>query len=152
MRLALYISLFLLSIASFAQEVKTELLNPNIRIGEQATLIFSLSYEDPKGEAKIAWPQFSDELTDEIEVIDKTIDYEVLVDSTRSLYKREQKLYLTSFEAGTYYTPALEIELDDTILKTESLVLRVETIAVDTSKGIYDIQPNYEVPYSFTEK
>ena len=133
-------------------QVNSELLKPEIRIGEQSTFIFSLTYQDPEGDAAIGWPQFDDNLTDDIEIVDRTIDYETLIDSASSTYFREQKLFITAFEKGNYEIPAFEIELDDTIYTTEPTILLVETVEVDTSKGIYDIHNNYKVDYSFQEK
>ncbi|MCH2233010.1 MAG: BatD family protein [Crocinitomicaceae bacterium] len=146
------IAFLLLTSAIFAQELKSQLLQSEIRIGEQTTFVFSLTYDDPEGNAVIAWPQFSDNLTDDIEIVDQTIDYETLIDSNKSTYLREQKLFLTSFEKGRYEIPPLEIELNDSTYTTKPTYLLVETVEVDTSKGIYDIHNPYKVEYSFEEK
>lgn len=152
MRIILLISVWLICFLSFGQEINSILQRPNIRIGEQATFVIKLKYDDADGTARIGWPQFSEELTKDIEIIDRTVDYATLVDSVKGTFLREQKLFITSFEPGTFVIPPFEVEFNDSVYFTEQVILNVETVAIDTSKGIYDIQPNYTVDYSFQEK
>lgn len=140
-----------ISLAGFGQKAYMSIDTSRIRIGEQTILRLYFEYANPKEDALIGWPQYDDNLTDEIEIIDKTVDYEALTDSTTKTYLREQQITISVFEPGYFKIPAQEIELNETIYTTNELDIFVETVEVDTSKGIVDIKPKYEVNYSFSE-
>lgn len=136
---------------AFGQEAHVRLDTNRIRIGEQTILHVWFDYQNPREDALIGWPQVDDQLTDEIEIIDKTVDYESLLDSSTYTYRREQQLTISAFEPGKFRIPPFTIELNEDTFKTPELNLLVETVEVDTSKGIVDIKPIYQVEYSFTE-
>lgn len=152
MKLIGYILAFFTGLSSIAQTLEGKLLQDEIKIGEQATYVLTLIYQDKKGDAKIAWPTFDENLTDYIEIVDQTIDYETLEDSAASRYKREQKLFLTAFEEGKFRIPPFQVELNDSVLTTNSNYLLVNTVEVDTSKGIYGNFQNYQTDYTFKER
>lgn len=136
---------------AFSQKASMTIDNNQIRIGEQTTLRIFFEYSNPQEDAVLGWPQFDDQLTDEIDIIDKTVDYENLIDSATQTYLREQQLTISAFEPDTLTIPSLKIELNDQTFETNPLTLLVNTVEVDTSKGIVDIKPNYQVEYSFGE-
>ncbi len=140
-----------ISLAGFGQKAYMSIDTSRIRIGEQTILRLYFEYANPDEDALIGWPQYDDNLTDEIEIIDKTVDYEALTDSTTKTYLREQQITISVFEPGYFKIPAQEIELNESIYMTNELDILVETVEVDTSKGIVDIKPKYEVNYSFSE-
>lgn len=142
---------FLLSSLAFGQQAGMSLDASRIRIGEQTVLHIYFEYANPKEDALIGWPQFDETVTDGVEIIDKTVDYETLIDSATQTYRREQQITISAFEPDTIEIPGVQIELNDAVYETNSLQLLVETVAVDTSKGIVNIKPNYEVEYSFGE-
>ena len=146
------ISLLLISFPSFGQEARLNLSYEKIRIGEQISLTLELEYENPKEDALIAWPQFDDAITKYIEIVDRTVDYDELLDSANQIYIRKQQLLVTSFQPGYHLIPSIGIELNDSIYQTNAQTLLVETVEVDTSKGLTDIKPNYQVSYTFSEK
>ncbi|MBL7897984.1 MAG: hypothetical protein JNJ99_05580, partial [Crocinitomicaceae bacterium] len=78
-------------------------------------------------------------------------DYESVIDSISKTYLREQQITISAFEPGVFKIPAVDIEFNETVIQTNELEILVETVPVDTSKGIVDIKPIYEVEYSFTE-
>ena len=135
-----------------AQKAEMALDRGNLRIGEQTILRIFFEYSNPKEDALIGWPQFDNQLNDKIEIIDKTVDYESLIDSLTKTYRREQQLTVTAFEPGNFIIEPIEIELNETVYTTNSLQLMVSTVEVDTSKGIVDIKPKYEVEYTFGER
>lgn len=143
--------LFFLSLTGFGQKAYMRIDTSRLRIGEQTVLRLFFEYPNPQEDALIGWPQFDDNLTDEIEIIDKTVDYESLLDTVTKTYLREQKLTISVFEPGYFKIPPLQIELNESVYETNELDLLVETVEVDTSKGIVDIKPKYEVKYSFGE-
>lgn len=146
------ISFIIFLAQGYAQKAEMVLDKTNLRIGEQTVLRIFFDYENPKEDALIGWPQFDDELSDKIEIIDKTVDYESMVDSISKTYRREQQLTVTAFEPGNFTIAPVEIELNETVYTTNSLQLIVSTVEVDTSKGIVDIKPKYEVEYTFGER
>jgi hypothetical protein len=129
-----------------------ELEQDRIRIGEQAVLHLYFQYDNPKEDALIGWPYYDDRLTEEIEILDRTVDYEALIDSASSTFLREQKLVITVFEEGEYPIPPQRIELNDSVFYTNPEYLVVQTVKVDTSESIKPIKDNYEVPYPFSER
>lgn len=136
----------------FSQSATLFLDTHKIRIGEQIKMQLTFDYENPRGNAVVLWPIYDDLLTDGIEIVSKSIDKDELIDSSKALYRRQQRFILTSFEEGTYSIPPQEIELGDSTYLTDSALILVETVPVDTSKGVYDIKPIYAVDYPITER
>jgi hypothetical protein len=89
-----------ISLAGFGQKAYMSIDTARIRIGEQTILRLYFEYANPNEDALIGWPQYDDNLTDEIEIIDKTVDYESLTDSTTKTYLREQQITISVFEPG----------------------------------------------------
>jgi len=151
----LFIILFFFQITfGFSQKAEMTLDNKVIRIGEQTKLRIFFEYQNPDEDALIGWPQFDQYLTKkkEIEIIEKTVDYESLKDSLTQTYLREQQLTITGFKPGNYIIPAQKIELNDAVYETNEIEILVNTVEVDTSKGIVDIKPKYEVEYTIGER
>ncbi|MFT5819174.1 MAG: hypothetical protein ACI8ZM_000397 [Crocinitomix sp.] len=147
-----YILFFILSLGAYGQRASMQLDTTQLRIGEQTVLHLYFEYQNPKGEALIIWPEFDDALTKDIDIVDKTIDSDFLLDSASATYLREQQLLITAFERGRYTIPQQEIRLEDSIYYTNTAQLLIETVEVDTSKGIADIKPIYSVDYPFSER
>src|SRR5688572_27565507 len=145
------IILFLIAQTLYGQKAYMRIDTSHLRIGEQTVLRLYFEYANPDEDALIGWPQFDDNLTDEIEIIDKTVDYESMIDSVTKTYLREQQITISVFEPGFFKIPSLEIEMNESVYETNELDILVETVEVDTSKGIVDIKPKYEVKYTFTE-
>jgi hypothetical protein len=144
----------LLSIAgsSFGQRAYMELDTHDLRIGEQTILHLFLEYQNPNGNALIDWPSFDETLTKDIEIVRQSVDRDKVIDSLSQTYLREQELLITIFEAGEYIVPSQEIGFNDTILTTNTELIKIETVEVDTSQGIADIKPIYSVNYPFSER
>jgi hypothetical protein len=148
------ITIAILTISCFAvgQEAKISLDRSAMRIGEQTVLHLSFKYQNPNGTALIVWPTYESNLTDDIEIVKKSIDQEILIDSATSTFQREQNLVITVFEEGDYAIPAQEIKMGDSTYYTNTLDLMIETVEVDTSKGITDIKPIYTLDYPLSER
>lgn len=141
-----------LAFGSFGQLARLQLETEQLRIGEQTSLTLSFDYPDPSATARIGWPQFGDTLTAAVEIVDRSLDRAILVDTAKRLFRRRQELRITCFVPGEHLIPAIGIALDDSLYFTRTARLTVETVAVDTAKGIVDIQPNYTVTYSLGER
>lgn len=148
----LNISFVLLVHSVFSQEALMTFRDPELRIGEQTEFVLSVEYANPDRDVLIAWPQFDQMLTDYIEILDRTVDYDEIVDSVNGIFVRKQEFTVTCFDAGLHRIQPIGIEVDDSMYYTNTAELLVETVEVDTSKGITDIKENYSVKYSFGEK
>lgn len=142
----------LLALSAMGQQAYMRLDNHKLRIGEQTVLHLFFDYNNPNEDALIIWPEFDETITDHVEIVDKTIDKEIITDSALGTYQREQKLLITVFEPGTYRIPSQTIFLNDSAFTTEEDSILVETVEVDTTKGIADIKPIYSVNYPFSER
>ena len=106
---------------SFAQEtmVKAEIDTTNIRIGEQFNLKISVDETQnvilPKLQLK------------GLEIIDST-----KVDTVKNSLIR--KYILTGFDSGAFYIPQQQIFVKNQAYLTDSLLVNVATIAIDTTK------------------
>ena len=115
-----YILLFI-STLSFAQEpmVKVEIDTTNIRIGEQFQLKISVAETQnviiPKLRLK------------GLEVIDST-----KIDTIKNSLIR--RYILTGFDSGAFYIPQQQIFVKNQAFLTDSLLVNVATIAIDTTK------------------
>ena len=147
-----YILIFFASLSVYGQNASLELDTTQLRIGEQTVLHVFFEYQNPKGDALIIWPEYDESLTSDIDIVDKSVDRDFLLDSASSTYLREQRLLITIFEEGRYTIPKQEIRLGDSLYYTNTAQLFVETVEIDTSKGIADIKPIYSVNYPFSER
>ncbi|WP_066758329.1 BatD family protein [Crocinitomix algicola] len=141
-----------LHVIAFGQVAKLTLDRSSIKIGEQIHMNLSFEYANPNGDAVLGWPQIDDYLGNDIEVVEKWIDQEKIINPTEKTYRREQNFMLTVFEEGEYLIPPQEITLNDSTYSTDSTIILVETVQVDTSQGIFDIKPIYSVNYPFSER
>ena len=134
----LYI-LLLVSTISFAQKpmVKAEIDTTNIRIGEQFKLKISIDETQnviiPKLKLK------------GLEVIDST-----KTDTVKNSLIR--KYILTGFDSGAFYIPQQQIFVKNQAFLTDSLLVNVATIAVDTTKvKKFPIKSIKSEPYVFDD-
>ncbi|UKN01314.1 hypothetical protein K6119_16420 [Paracrocinitomix mangrovi] len=151
MKWLLYI---LLVLPSFSMGQKASMLfrQPELKIGEQTTFVLSMEFQDPEQKARIAWPQFDENLTEYIEILDRTVDHTKIVDSAKGIYVHQQEFTVTCFDAGIHKLKPLPVELNDSTYLTNPTELIVHTVEVDTTQTIKDIKGNYGVDYSFGEK
>ena len=96
------------------------------------------------------WPEFDNHITDEIEIIDQTEIIKKVLDSVNDIRLYAQRFLLTSFEVGPQNIPPFKFVTSDSTYVTDSYNVMVNTVEVDTSKGIYDVKPIIEVDYSLT--
>ena len=124
---------------SFAQEslVKAEIDTTNIRIGEQFRLKISVDETQnviiPKLELK------------GLEIVDST-----KVDTIKNSLIR--KYILTGFDSGSFYIPQQQIFVKNQAYLTDSLLVNVATIAIDTTKvKKFPIKSIKKEPYTFDD-
>ena len=153
MKLLVYISIFILSFNSFGQDsVAVKVKDSTIRIGEQ-TLLNLEFYYSTIDTADIVWPQFDNFISNEIEIIDKSETKTIPLDSNSNYnFLKVQSFIVTSFDPKKHTIPALEFTHFDSTYLSDELTFNVNTVEVDTTKGLTDIKPIYEVDYPVTER
>lgn len=155
MKFWLYISFIIVGFSTYSQtgNAKVTLQNPNIKIGEQTILDLEFNFT-AHDSSKIVWPEFDNYLSNSIEIIDKSkIDSSnIFCDSTVCPDFKKQSFVITCFEPGTQTVPAIKFSVNDSDFFSAPIPLFVETVAIDTTKGIYDVYDIYEVDYPFTER
>ena len=131
----------LISTMAFAQQkpiVKAEIDTTNIRIGEQFE--FKITVKDT---ANVIIPKLENLVGVEI-VEDKKID--------TIKNKLIKKYILTSFDSGAYYIPQQQIFIRQRLHLTDSLLINVATVAVDTTKQkMFPIKAIQDEPMQFDD-
>lgn len=130
-------------------KVQSEISANQIVIGDQISVTYRLSQVNPN--ARIIWPSFNDSVPglDWVEI--KKLD----TLSKNDTVAYQQQLTITGFDSGSYVFPSFPIQIiqnsDTQTIATDSFVIHVQTIAVDTSQAIKSIEDIYDVPYSWKE-
>ena len=139
MKKQLFYILLFISTISFAQKpmVKAEIDTTNIRIGEQFQLKISVAETQnviiPKIELK------------GLEVIDST-----RIDTIKNSLIR--RYILTGFDSGAFYIPQQQIFVKNQAFLTDSLLINIATIAIDTAKvKKFPIKSIKKEPYTFDD-
>lgn len=120
-----------------------------IRIGEQVKLILSATVPD-KGAGNVVFPQLPDSFT-HWEVVSRT-GFDTSASDGNKVF--QQTLVLTSFDSGSWNLPALKFDVlsngavTDSAF-TDSLLIDVGTVEVDTTKAFKPIKAVRSVPWSF---
>lgn len=155
--LLLITGFWLESVFSFAQDVSVTatLDTSEILIGQQIRLTLRTEYSTNQGNVKIDFPNISDTIIKQIEVINKSPVERYIPDSSNlNRLGMKQTLVITSFDSGYYAIPPFRFVINgdsNNIATTEPLLLTVHTIAVDTTQDVKDIKPPIEVPFSWKE-
>jgi hypothetical protein len=148
-----YILLSLLFLTCFyfnagAQNIQAEarIDSTTIRIGDQTKL--HLSVHQPVTE-HVNFPKLADTITGKIQIVGSSKPDTIFDKNDRKLATVTQSYTITGFDAGTYTIPAYSFGATGGVVKTNELILQVQSVKVDTTKGIYDIKQPLKVSYSF---
>lgn len=139
-RYLLYIFL-VFSVVAFAQQkplVTAKIDTTSIRIGEQFE--FKITVNDT---ANVIIPK-----------LDKLVGVEIVEDKKIDTLKNQliKRYILTSFDSGAYYIPQQQIFIRQRLYLTDSLLIKVATVAVDTTKQkMFPIKANQSEPYVFDD-
>ena len=121
MKLKILFFLFLISTVTFSQKVNVASDTTNIRIGEQ--FLFEILVKDT---ANVIFPEKLENLTS-LEVVK-----DVKIDTFKnSLIK---KYLMTGFDSGAFYIPTQQIFIKNRAYLSDSVLINVATVAVDTTK------------------
>jgi hypothetical protein len=130
--------------------INVELDTNQILIGDQVNMLIEVI---KSGNSSVIFPEFKENLTDEIEIIDKSpVDSTELDDNKIGLY---QNLTITAFDSGLLYIPPLSFfyktdGFADSISSSANY-LEVIPVKIDTTGTIRDIKGLYKAPYSLGE-
>ena len=145
MKRILYFILILFVLPTLhAQEVKVATSTKNIKIGEQ--IEYKISVQAP-ADAVVVFPE--GQTFGALEMV-KTNPTDTLKDAGK--FRLEKAYYLTQFDEGKYTIPQQKIQISHKDFYTDSLLVEVHNVAVDTLKQpLYDAKPIAEVtsPSSF---
>lgn len=135
---------------SNAQDIKVEakLDKSTIVLGDQT--ILRLSVQLPIND-KISFPVLADTISSKIQIVEvgKT---DTIADKNNPAVRTISRQYtITSFDAGLQTIPSLLFQVNAQSFKTDPLPLQVTSVAVDTTKAIYDIKQPLAVRYSFLD-
>jgi len=116
--------IFFIGFLGYSQEnpVSVSVDTTSIRIGEQIQYKIVV-----KGNRNIVFPTFKQDSLQKVEVV------EALPIDTLKNYL-EKKYLLTSFDSGVYFIPKQEILINNSKYFTDSLLIKVATVKVDTLK------------------
>ena len=143
MKRLLYYTFLLAFPMLYAQEVKVETNTKNIKIGEQ--IQYKVSVETP-ADTPVSFPE--GQTFAPLEMV-KTRAADTLRDGGK--YRLVKEYYLTQFDEGKYTIPSQKIRINNKDYFTDSLLVEVHTVAIDTLKQPpYDIKPIQEVKKPFT--
>lgn len=129
---------FLLSTYTFAQQVTVQTDTTDIRIGEQ--FLYQLSISDT---ANVILPK-----------LDNLKGLEIVEDKKLDTIKNNliKKYILTGFDSGAYYIPSQQVYIRGRAFITDSILINVATVAVDTTKQkMFAIKSIREEPYVFDD-
>jgi len=132
-----------------AQNIRVEarLDTNSIPLGDQTQLHLIVHF--PVGTA-VTFPQLKDSIGKLILVGDGKIDTS-LSKADAGLQTINQSYTLTSFDPGTYQIPEFVFKTKTDSFKTSPLQIQITPVAVDTTKGIYDIKQPLAVSYTFVD-
>lgn len=136
-----------------AQVATVTIDTTSIRIGEQVLMKLNLTVPQS---AKVIWPQFTDSTFAPVEIVAAT-RVDTIETSRKAYLQYKQVLTITAFDSGYHTIPPVVIEYrmpGDTsrfISMTDSLILHVRTVDVDTTRAIRDIKAPMQAPITLAE-
>ena len=144
MKIKYYILFFLISASLFAQkQVETKIDVTKNKIGAQFNLTFKTNVDTL---AKVVFP--TSKSFGKMEVIRSYVIDTIKLGDRYELIK---KYGVTQFDSGKYVIPSLKVLINNKAFATDSLLVEVSNVQVDTLKQkLFDIKPIVEVPYELS--
>jgi len=135
---------------SFAQDiaVSAKLDTATIALGDQTILRLNATLPI---NGKVDFPALSDTISSKVQLIDIGKLDTLKDEGNPSKWKLSRAYTITSFDAGIQTIPSFTFTTAEGELKTESLPLQVQAVAVDTTKAVYDIKQPLTVTYGLLD-
>lgn len=139
MTLLMPLCLFFFSQAILSQDIKTSVDSTSIKIGEEVKLQYLVDVENTD---LVVFPEAK--AMGLMEVIES---YKIdTLNRSESRFSLKKEYGLTQFDSGTYAIPPQKIIINGKTFTTDSLLIEVRDVVVDTTKQkMYDIKPIVEV-------
>jgi hypothetical protein len=144
--------IFILACFSFksnAQSVQVDagLDKVSMPIGDQTVLHLSARFP---AKTVLSFPVLADSIAGKIQIV-KSKDDTSFDQADKNIEIINRKYTITSFDTGTYVIPAYTFKNKADSFQTHPLTLQILSVAVDTTKGIYDIKQPFAVNYTFVD-
>lgn len=137
---------FIYKAAAQDVQVMAKVDSPTIKIGDQ-TLLRLIVHQPVK--AHVDFPKLADTIISKLQVVGDAKTDTIADQDNKGLVTVMKKYTITSFDAGTYTIPAYSFGTSGGAVKSNEVILQVQTVKVDTTKGIYDIKQPIAVTYTF---
>lgn len=136
------ILILLLSLSAEAQEVRTSVDTTAIKIGEQITYGITVEAE---AEDMVVFPEGQT-----FEPMEMVESFPVDTSKVEGKFELLKKYALTQWDSGSYSIPQQKIIINNREFLTDSLLIEVNNVVVDTTKQkLFPIKPAVEVPSRF---
>jgi hypothetical protein len=152
--LSKYIFALLVAMGSFytgqSQSIKVDahLEKATIPLGDQTKLHLTVRFNVKD---TVNFPKLADSLLAKVPIVSVNKPDTSFDKNDISIETIDRSYTITSFDTGQYVIPQYEFKTKEGVLKTAELVLTISPVAVDTSKGVYDIKQPIQVSYSWLE-
>ncbi|WP_133577904.1 BatD family protein [Pedobacter metabolipauper] len=146
----LLLCLLMLGYRCTAQSIRVEakLDRSAIVLGDQTTLRLN-AFLPANG--LVGFPALADTLSSKIQIVEAGKTDTIKDPKNPSLWLISRQYTITSFDAGVHAVPSLTFNYQGSTYATEALPLEVKSVAVDTTKSIYDIKQPLAVSYTFMD-
>lgn len=136
----IYIIFFICGFTFAQNPVEIAIDTTNIRIGEQIEYKISVDKQE-----NVIFPKLVLDSLKKVEVVE-----EFKIDTTETKYIK--KYLLTSFDSGRYVIPRQQVQINTKKFLTDSLLIDVATVKVDTLKqNLYEIKSIKNQPIIFDD-
>lgn len=141
----LLVCLLQLSTFAFSQKATASLDTNTISIGEQTKLHLSIQFVAGQ---KVSFAQLEDSLTKYIQIVDKSGIDTSYAEKNVAVKTLSQELTITSFDSGYHPIPPILFYVDGDSVRTEPILLTVNTVVIPDNADIKDIKDILDVTFS----
>lgn len=131
--------------------LKSKIDSNDILIGDWINYSLELTHSK---DIEVLWPIYTDTTFGKFELVDQTV---IDTNYNNNIITKKQNITLTSFDSGQHIIPALRFlykKKKDTLVKsliTDTFIVNISTVEVDTSKAIKPIKAPLKAPITFRE-
>ncbi|RKR84949.1 hypothetical protein BDD43_5202 [Mucilaginibacter gracilis] len=149
-----YLIALILTAGSFLQaraqavQVDAHLEKSTIPLGDQTTLHLSIRFN---AKDSVSFPKLADSIRAKVQIVSVNKPDTSFDKNDITIETIDRSYTITSFDTGQYVIPQYELKTKTGVFKTPELVLTISPVAVDTTKGVYDIKQPIAVAYSWQE-
>ncbi len=133
-----------------SERVRINPFSQELLIGEQTRVELTVY---ARVDEKIIWPEFTDTVTTQIEIIESHPIDTIFEDSIskQTIIGYQKQWVISSFDSGLWAFPETTVWIDSIPFSTNSFLLAIGTVDVDTAKGFIDIVEPIQIPMTLWE-